>query len=873
MSQEPQHTASLLPDPHHPHHDPAAETPQSPPHPTPSTHFTGYRLSPTPLHTTPPPRPSLPLPPPHPPSTSDTDQHPTDLDSPLIPITSALSVLHSDSASESLASWGSTSRPPSPHPPPPPSLVPKLDMDMPTAAVSTKNHRSSPVATKAETDQFQIKNEFLDCLKQEHLGVPSPVKEGRQLRGLLMMSSSLKTASADDTASKTLLELAGQSVDTTTPEQTPFPAAASASHHALPHPSGLPGRGKKEEGEGEEPGMESTRPQKKVRHKKRVNGNKICLVCGDKALAHNFDVITCESCKAFFRRNALKRQNLQRCMFQNSCTIDKNTRRFCPSCRLNKCFDIGMKADLMLDEEERRLRREKKAQRSRHQAASSSTAPEDGGGVGGGGVGGEFLVESSSSAVPMDTTDAFFPHPTSTTTTTTTNNHHQHPGQSLPPSSSSSSSSSDLPQQASMSSLHHHPPPLPSFHTLRDTVGQSSSAVGQSSPYGGHSHSSSMGASPGTTTLSLPTSAENSPFSTFLTQLSTPSPTPFAAGMPAAQPHSVVQSQTAFAAGSVLHHGLSSGVVEFSSHKTHHHHHHHQPGSSEEEGVEKRQRQQEEESASPQCLDPVPSLMVENAPYPLPGPGARLFKHVPRDQLPSDPFMYWIVSPEERLQLANLTNAYQEVLLSLPERSLCRNTPLADSYLLHDFLNEIDDAMYKIVQFSKHISDFRQMRKEDQIAMLKSSAMHTFSIACCAAYVHERDCWLSLRGDLTSTHLRKLTNDDPFIQVGVEYCRSVKSLVKNDFTTYALIHCMILFDPRDAKIMDRQAINQTRDKYVIMLKHYLESQYSYLYADEYFVAIQERVREIIHLAKSGNAMFKRYTSAFQPLITEMLSSS
>jgi hypothetical protein len=33
---------------------------------------------------------------------------------------------------------------------------------------------------------------------------------------------------------------------------------------------------------------------------------KICRVCGDKALGCNFDAISCESCKAFFRRNALK---------------------------------------------------------------------------------------------------------------------------------------------------------------------------------------------------------------------------------------------------------------------------------------------------------------------------------------------------------------------------------------------------------------------------------------------------------------------------------------------------------------------------------------------------------------------------------------
>lgn len=32
---------------------------------------------------------------------------------------------------------------------------------------------------------------------------------------------------------------------------------------------------------------------------------KLCAVCGDKALGYNFGAMTCESCKAFFRRNAL----------------------------------------------------------------------------------------------------------------------------------------------------------------------------------------------------------------------------------------------------------------------------------------------------------------------------------------------------------------------------------------------------------------------------------------------------------------------------------------------------------------------------------------------------------------------------------------
>lgn len=45
---------------------------------------------------------------------------------------------------------------------------------------------------------------------------------------------------------------------------------------------------------------------------RRSKDDKQCAVCGDKALGYNFDAISCESCKAFFRRNAPK--GLVRCL-------------------------------------------------------------------------------------------------------------------------------------------------------------------------------------------------------------------------------------------------------------------------------------------------------------------------------------------------------------------------------------------------------------------------------------------------------------------------------------------------------------------------------------------------------------------------------
>ncbi|KAF8376042.1 nhr-8 [Pristionchus pacificus] len=76
---------------------------------------------------------------------------------------------------------------------------------------------------------------------------------------------------------------------------------------------------------------------------------RICTICGAKALGYNFGVISCESCKAFFRRNAFKdeikaSQGVQ-CPFANSCTINEKSRRFCQACRLAKCYKAGMKRD------------------------------------------------------------------------------------------------------------------------------------------------------------------------------------------------------------------------------------------------------------------------------------------------------------------------------------------------------------------------------------------------------------------------------------------------------------------------------------------------------------------------------------------------
>ncbi|CAF3501317.1 unnamed protein product [Adineta steineri] len=92
--------------------------------------------------------------------------------------------------------------------------------------------------------------------------------------------------------------------------------------------------------------------QKKVKH-----GSLTCVVCGSPALGYNFDAITCESCKAFFRRNALKNPGSFQCRRKGGCEITLETRRRCSACRLSKCLSNGMKRDRLQTSEEKAAKR------------------------------------------------------------------------------------------------------------------------------------------------------------------------------------------------------------------------------------------------------------------------------------------------------------------------------------------------------------------------------------------------------------------------------------------------------------------------------------------------------------------------------------
>ncbi|KAJ6652868.1 hypothetical protein lerEdw1_010586 [Lerista edwardsae] len=72
--------------------------------------------------------------------------------------------------------------------------------------------------------------------------------------------------------------------------------------------------------------------------------DELCPVCGDKVSGYHYGLLTCESCKGFFKRTVQNNKHYT-CTEGQACKIDKTQRKRCPFCRFQKCLAVGMRLE------------------------------------------------------------------------------------------------------------------------------------------------------------------------------------------------------------------------------------------------------------------------------------------------------------------------------------------------------------------------------------------------------------------------------------------------------------------------------------------------------------------------------------------------
>uniref|UniRef100_A0A672HHJ0 Nuclear receptor subfamily 5 group A member 2-like n=1 Tax=Salarias fasciatus TaxID=181472 RepID=A0A672HHJ0_SALFA len=76
----------------------------------------------------------------------------------------------------------------------------------------------------------------------------------------------------------------------------------------------------------------------------RPESEENCPVCGDRVSGYHYGLLTCESCKGFFKRSVQNNKHYT-CADQQSCPVNLSQRKRCPSCRFQKCLAVGMKRE------------------------------------------------------------------------------------------------------------------------------------------------------------------------------------------------------------------------------------------------------------------------------------------------------------------------------------------------------------------------------------------------------------------------------------------------------------------------------------------------------------------------------------------------
>ncbi|KAK3856512.1 hypothetical protein Pcinc_037168 [Petrolisthes cinctipes] len=89
---------------------------------------------------------------------------------------------------------------------------------------------------------------------------------------------------------------------------------------------------------------------------------RICRVCGDRAKSMHFGGLSCDSCKAFFRRAVHNDAHTNfSCPYDGFCVMNITSRKCCQFCRYKKCLSIGMEPRWVMSEEERKHRLRQRA--------------------------------------------------------------------------------------------------------------------------------------------------------------------------------------------------------------------------------------------------------------------------------------------------------------------------------------------------------------------------------------------------------------------------------------------------------------------------------------------------------------------------------
>ena len=190
---------------------------------------------------------------------------------------------------------------------------------------------------------------------------------------------------------------------------------------------------------------------------------------------------------------------------------------------------------------------------------------------------------------------------------------------------------------------------------------------------------------------------------------------------------------------------------------------------------------------------------------------------------------------------------------------------------LDQLVNQSSITVLRIIKFAKRLEEFGKLSQECQIGILKGCWIHILLLRSVSVYDIVRDVWGTPRGDIPTAILKNATGYDQLHDDHINYCKSIKTIIRDDITIVVILIVIVLFSPEGPHVMTRELVSNIQDRYLVLLKHYLESKYTYLRAADMFPQLISKMKELKELAEvHGRVLLDVNPNEIEPIMLEIL---
>ena len=231
-----------------------------------------------------------------------------------------------------------------------------------------------------------------------------------------------------------------------------------------------------------------------------------------------------------------------------------------------------------------------------------------------------------------------------------------------------------------------------------------------------------------------------------------------------------------------------------------------------------------------------------------------------------DPNKYRVLAAEEMVLFAELGEVYKKTLGEM----ICERTSGAYNNCT-DLINNSEVAVRRLITFFKHLEDFQKISHDDQIAALKACVLCSILLRSAYFFDAEKSTWTTINGEVSSSVLKKSTGYGEIHDIHTDFCRKMKELIGSDTVAFALIQLICSFNPEGKDIKCPAQVSNLQDKYIILLKHYLESEFSYSGGQTLFFKLMMMLLDMRRVADFHNEiLLKANPREIAPLMLEVL---